>query len=98
MKAISLVTAVFAAISLWFYQRVLKPLRLLAINAKRLSTGDFTALERQNQGAPEIDTLRTAMNALVGHVRRAQAQEWTYIEALTNGQEAERSRIARELH
>jgi len=38
------------------------------------------------------------MNAMVGHVRRAQAQERSYIEALTNGQEAERARLARELH
>ena len=38
------------------------------------------------------------MNAMAGHVRRVQAQERAYIDALTNGQEAERARLARELH
>jgi signal transduction histidine kinase/YHS domain-containing protein len=83
---------------IWFYRRVMGPLRALAANARRLSAGDFTALEQKTSGVPEINSIRGAMNAMVGHVRRAQAQERTYIEALTNGQEAERARIARELH
>lgn len=98
MKGLTMLAALVAALGLWFYQRVLRPLRLLAVNARRLSQGDFTALETQCGGAAEIDTLRLAMNAMVGHVRRAQAQERSYIEALSNGQEAERARIARELH
>jgi signal transduction histidine kinase/YHS domain-containing protein len=84
--------------NLWFYWRVWRPLRQLAASAKQLSSGDFTALERCSSGVYEIDAIRAAMNAMVGHVRRAQDQERTYIDALTNGQEAERARIARELH
>jgi signal transduction histidine kinase/YHS domain-containing protein len=84
--------------NIWLYSRVFHPLRQLATQAKKLSSGDFTALEQNESGIPEIDTLRMAMNAMVGHVRRAQAQERTYIEALTNGQENERARIAHELH
>ena len=98
MKRLSFVSLVLLAGHVWFYRRVMLPLRLLAANAKRLSNGDFTALEQKYGGVPEIDSIRGAMNAMVGHVRRAQAQERTYIQALTNGQEAERARIARELH
>ena len=83
---------------IWFFRRVMWPLRRLAANAGRLSAGDFTALEQKTSGVSEIDSIRGAMNAMVGHVRRAHAQERTYIEALTNGQEAERARIARDLH
>lgn len=98
MKLLYLIIALLTAAHLWFYQRVMFPLRRVALQAQRLSAGDFSALEKSHSSVPEIDTLRSAMNAMVGHVRRAQAQEWSYIEALTNGQEAERSRIARELH
>jgi signal transduction histidine kinase/YHS domain-containing protein len=98
MKLTYIALAALTAAHLWFYQHVMQPLRLLSAQAKRLSGGDFTALEKGYGGISEIDTLRVAMNAMVGHVRRAQAQEWSYIEALTNGQEAERTRIARELH
>src|SRR5579859_6946433 len=88
----------WTSIGVWFYLRVMLPLRQLATKAQQLTEGDFTALERGCSGAAEIHTLRLSMNAMVGHVRRAQAQEHTYIQALTNGQETERTRIARELH
>lgn len=84
--------------NLWFYLRVMRPLRQLAARASRIANGDFTALEHTYGGVSEIDTVGRAMNAMVGHVRRAQAQERTYIRALTNGQEEERARIAHELH
>ena len=80
------------------YLTVVRPLHRLAVQAQRLSSGDFTALAHSPGGVSDLETLRTAMNAMVGHVRRVQAQERAYIEALTNGQEAERARIARELH
>lgn len=38
------------------------------------------------------------MASMVGHVQRAQAEGLTYRHALTEGQEAERTRIAHELH
>ncbi len=89
---------VLAVTNVWFYARVMRPLQRLSRQARQLSAGDLTALERSCSGVEALDTLRSAMNAMVGHLRRAQAQERTYIAALTNGQEAERSRIARELH
>jgi signal transduction histidine kinase/YHS domain-containing protein len=98
MKRLYVLSFVLLAGYIWVYRRLMLPLRQLASRAKQLSSGDFTALEQKYGGVPEIDTIRGAMNAMVGHVRRAQAQERTYIEALTNGQEAERARIARELH
>jgi len=97
-KRILLLWAVLAASNLWLYLRVLRPLRRLAQKADQLAQGDFSALAQPEPGAPEIDAIRSAMNAMVRHVRRAQMQERTYSQALTNGQEAERARIAHELH
>src|SRR5687768_10087840 len=94
----TLLAGLLAGGNIWFYLRVMRPLQQLAARASQIASGDFTALEQTYSGVPEIDTLRKAMNAMVGHVRRAQAQERTYIAALTNGQEEERARIARELH
>src|SRR5262245_42803654 len=86
-----------AGIGLWVYLRVMRPLRQLAAKARQVSEGNFAALAQGCNEAPEIHALRLSMNAMVGHVRRVQAQEHTYIQALTNGQEAERTRIAHDL-
>ena len=98
MKRIPLLWVVLAVSNLWLYLLVLRPLRRLAHKADQLAQGDFSALAQPEPGVPEIDAIRSAMNAMVGHVRRAQIQERTYSQALTNGQEAERARIAHELH
>lgn len=92
-----LLAMLFAA-NTWLVWRVLTPLRRLAAQADRLTQGDFTALEMSCGGIREIDALRRSMVAMVGHVRRSQEQGHVYAGALTNGQEAERTRIARELH
>jgi len=96
--ALLLLSVIVIAGIIWLITQVILPLRELASQAKRLAEGDFTALSHDFGGLAALNTIRIAMNAMVGHVRRAQAQERTYIEALTNGQENERSRIARDLH
>ena len=102
MIALNILLAVLVVVlligNLWLYWRVLRPLRQLAAKANQLAEGNFTALAYTTGELPAIETIRAAMNAMVGHVRRSQAQEHAYIRALTDGQEAERSRIAHELH
>jgi two-component system sensor histidine kinase UhpB len=84
--------------NLWAFWRVLRPVRRLALSAERLTQGDMTALEQQCGGIHEIADLRQSMASMAGHVQRAQAEALTYRHALTDGQEAERARIAHELH
>jgi len=96
--ALLLLSVFVIAVIVWLVTQVILPLKELASQAKQLTEGDFTALSHDFGGLAALNTIRIAMNAMVGHVRRAQAQERTYIEALTNGQENERSRIARDLH
>lgn len=86
------------AANVWLVQRVLRPVRRLAGNAQRLSEGDLSAFESSCGGINEVDTLRRSMLAMAGHVQRAQQQSRAYTDALSDGQEAERARIARELH
>lgn len=84
--------------NLWVIWRVLRPVRRLAMSAERLAQGDMTALEQQCGGIREIADLRQSMASMAGHVQRAQVEGLTYRHALTDGQEAERARIAHELH
>jgi signal transduction histidine kinase/YHS domain-containing protein len=82
----------------WFLWRVMRPLKRLSLQAVDLTTGNLEALEQPCGGIDEIDSLRRSMAGMVGHVRRAQEQSHVYTNVLTRAQEAERTRIARELH
>ncbi|MDX1993837.1 MAG: histidine kinase [bacterium] len=84
--------------SLWIYVRVLRPLRRLAAQSAQLTGGDLNALHLSCGGIREIDDIRRAMAGMVGHIRRTQDEGLVYRDALTNGQEAERTRLAHELH
>jgi signal transduction histidine kinase/YHS domain-containing protein len=83
---------------LWFYIRVLRPIRRLAAQAEALTHGDFDALSVKCGGIPEITHLQRSLSSMSGHVRRAQEQSRLYASRLSIGQEAERQRIARDLH
>lgn len=82
----------------WYWSKVVRPLRRLKRRAMDLTEGDLEALEQPCGGIDEIESLRRSMAGMVGHVRRAQEQTHTYADVLTQAQEAERARLARELH
>jgi signal transduction histidine kinase len=69
---------------------VIRPLRTLGALAERVAWGDFAAVERPVAGG----TLRH----MVDQIRRYQAGMQNYVTAVTEGQEEERKRLARELH
>lgn len=84
--------------NIWSFWRVLRPVQKLAARASSLAQGDMSALEQPCGGIREIGELRHTMASMAGHVQRAQLEGLTYRHALTEGQEAERARIAHELH
>lgn len=98
LELCGIVLVLLLASNLWFLQRVLNPLRHLCAQANRLAKGDLDSFEQSCGGIPEIDALRRSMAGMVRHVRRVQEHSYVYAEVLANGQEAERARIARELH
>lgn len=96
-----LVTPVLVGLTLlniWLVVRVLYPLQRLATQAVRLQNGDFVAFESRIGGIAEIEHLRCSLSGMVRHIRHSHEQRQGFIETLTTAQEAERSRIARELH
>ncbi|GAB4522050.1 MAG: hypothetical protein OHK0046_34150 [Anaerolineae bacterium] len=98
MAVCCLVGVLFLVSHLWFFLRVLRPLRQLALQAESLTEGHFNSFDQACGGISEIQKLQRAMSGMVGHVRRAQEQRRAYTEQLADGQENERKRIARELH
>ncbi len=93
-----MIGAILFTSHIWFYLRVFRPIQLLSHQAEQLKTGELDSFERSFNGIAEIKQLQRAMAGMCGHVRRTQKERLSYHHALTDGQEAERARIARELH
>lgn len=74
------------------------PLRLLTEMVDRIARGDYHAAGKPIGGAREIEQLRLTLDHMTEEVRAGQEAQQFYITQLTNAQEAERQRLARELH
>jgi len=93
-----LLVVLLVSSNLWFFFRVLRPLKRLALQTEQIRIGNFSAFDQDCGGIPEVDALRRAMAGMVGHVRRTQAQSRAYADRLAEVQEGERKRVAHELH
>jgi len=77
---------------------VIRPLRRLNQMAGQVAWGDFAATEEPVGGVQEIRDLHVTLKQMAGQIQRYQAGMHSYIAAVTQGQEEERKRLARELH
>jgi len=82
---------------------IVRPLQRLARSAEQVSWGrydtlDATSLDLQIRGVQEVHDLRRALVDMVERIRGYEAGMRDYVSAVTEGQEAERARLARELH
>ncbi|MEI7849506.1 MAG: histidine kinase [Chloroflexota bacterium] len=88
-----------AVLALWFgAEQIVKPLRSLEAKAAKLAWGDFKEIEQPVQGIAEIRHLQTELVHMAHRVQTAQQNLHSYIGAITQGQEDERQRLARDLH
>jgi len=88
-----------ALLALYFGVRyVARPLQTLAIRARSVTWGDFTAIRGTINAVEEIEELQQALREMAARIQDYQEGMRDYIAAITQGQEAERSRLARELH
>ena len=79
-------------------QTVIRPLQALGRQASRLAWGDFAAIERPVEGIAEIQDLQQTLQTMAHQISQYQAGMRDYIAALTQAQEDERRRLAREIH
>jgi signal transduction histidine kinase len=91
--------AVVSFLTLYFgLSLVVRPVRALVDYAERIGHGDFTAAAEQVGGLQEIEDLRLALDVMARRLQSEQTALQDYLRAITNAQEEERARLARELH
>jgi signal transduction histidine kinase len=77
---------------------VVRPLQELDRRAAQVAWGDFSAIERPVGGVQEIEDLRMTLAQMAERIQSYQSGMRDYLSAITRGQEAERNRLAHELH
>jgi signal transduction histidine kinase len=90
---------IMAAGALYFgLHQIVQPLRRLNRRSARLGKGDFDALNEPVEGIQEIQALQATLARMAAQLQAAQTGIRNYAAAVTQGQENERARLARELH
>ncbi|MGD1996202.1 MAG: histidine kinase [Anaerolineae bacterium] len=80
------------------WRTIVRPLQQLAHAAEQVSWGDFSAIALPVGGVQEVQDLHRALAEMVERIRGYETGMRDYLAAMTRGQEAERARLARELH
>jgi len=80
------------------WRTIVQPLRKLSQAAEQVSWRDYSAISRATGGVQEIHDLRLALAEMVERIQGYEAGMQDYLGAVTRGQEAERARLAQELH
>jgi signal transduction histidine kinase len=94
-----LFVAVFALLAVSFgAANIIRPLQELDRRARRVAWGDFDAVNQPVGGVQEIDELRATLAQMAERIRSYQAGMRDYLSAVTSAQEAERERLAHDLH
>lgn len=89
----------FSMAGLWFALRqIVNPLQALAAKTTALGQGDFGSVRTPVGGIAEIRQLQGELIGMARRLQLAQQGLRDYLGALTEGQEEERRRLARELH
>lgn len=84
---------------LWFgVRQIVQPLRALETKASSLAWGDFQTVNEPVGGIAEIRRLQAELVHMASKVQSAQDSLHDYIGVITETQEEERRRLARELH
>jgi signal transduction histidine kinase len=97
--AVALVAAGLSITILTFgWRTIVGPLRRLSHAAAEISGPDTSSIQRDIGGVTEIQELQWAMQAMVERIQGYEASVRDYLEAITQGQEAERARVARDIH
>ncbi len=84
---------------LWFATRqIVGPLKALETRSESLAEGDFSDIDDPVGGIKEIQSLQRKLRTMAQKVHSTQQSMKDYIGAITDAQEEERRRLARELH
>ncbi len=86
-----------ALVLLWAVRRITAPIERMAAQAKQVASGDYDAQVALSR-ISELRTLGMAFNHMVTQLSAYRAGLQEYVASVTDSQEEERKRIARDLH
>jgi len=93
------VAALVSGLAVTFGLRyVVRPLQALDRQATRLAWGDFSETSEPVEGVKEIKDLQHTLTGMAEQIQRYQTGMRDYVATVTTAQEAERKRLARDLH
>jgi signal transduction histidine kinase len=99
MPLVAALAVVVSLLTLYYGVRAIaRPLQVLGEKAERVAWGDFEATRAPVGGVEEIEDLRRTLDQMARRIQSYQNGMHDYIAAITQGQEEERKRLARELH
>lgn len=99
MPLVAALAAIVSLLTLYYGVRsIVQPLQTLGQQAERVAWGDFSATGAPVGGVEEIENLRRTLDHMAQRIQSYQTGMHDYIAAITQGQEEERRRLARELH
>jgi signal transduction histidine kinase len=99
MPLVAALAAVVSLLTLYYGVRsIVRPLQTLGRQAEQVAWGDFSATSQPVGGVKEIEDLRRTLDQMAQRIQGYQNGMHDYIAAITQGQEEERKRLARELH
>jgi len=79
-------------------RRIVAPLQSLVTQVEKVAEGEFDTQVSINTGPSEVRELEVSFNRMVEQLRKYRRDIQSYVVSILNTQEAERKRIARELH
>ncbi len=99
MPLVAALALIVSVLTLYYGVRAIaRPLQALGQQAERVAWGDFEAVDTPVGGVEEIEDLRRTLDQMARRIQGYQRGMHDYIAAITQGQEEERRRLARELH
>ena len=99
MPLITLPVLLLAMLAVMFGLRgIVQPLQQLGRQASEIGKGNYGVLRQPVRGIEEVEQLQSTLRAMADQIQADQERLRNYAHAVTETQEAERKRLARELH
>ncbi|TFG73080.1 MAG: sensor histidine kinase [Anaerolineales bacterium] len=96
---LAVIATVFTILILSFgWRTIINPLQSLARASEQVSWGNHTAIQKPIKGVAEVQRLHEALREMLTRIEGYETSIRDYVDAMTTGQESERTRLARELH
>jgi signal transduction histidine kinase len=96
---VALIAIIFSILILSFgWRTIVRPLQRLSYASEQVSWGNHSALDFSIQGVAEIQGLHQALQNMLTRIEGYEISIRDYVDAMTESQESERTRLARELH